>query len=85
MAKKLNILEQKQSNLQALESRTHGLINMVTETIESLASANHDIDSEIADIEGYQRSLSETRNGLLAAKRQNDTIITNFRTLIGAN
>lgn len=85
MAKKLSVIDEKQARLDFVRTRTQGVISVVTQTINSLADINAVIDDEIGDIDGYQRSLSETREGLVAAQQQNATIIANFRALIGAN
>ena len=85
MAKKLSVIDEKQAQLDFVRTRTQGVISVVTQTINSLTDINAVIDDEIGDIDGYQRSLSETREGLVAAQQQNATIIANFRALIGAN
>lgn len=84
MAKKMNILEQKQSNLEFVRSTTRGLISLVTNTISSLKEVNQQIDTEIAEIDGMQASLLNTREGLSAERQHNEQIIKNFGTLIGA-
>lgn len=82
MAKK-NILEQKQSNLEAMRAQARSLVSLVTNTVSSLKEVNSKIDSEIADIDSVQASLMDTRDGLAAERKRNETIIHNFSRLVG--
>lgn len=84
MARKMNILEQKQNNLELVRSKARGLVSIVTGTISSLREVNQQIDTEIAEIDGMQASLLNTREGLSAERQQNEQIIKNFGALIGA-
>lgn len=83
MARKMNILEQKQNNLELVRSKARGLVSIVTGTISSLREVNQQIDTEIAEIDGMQASLLNTREGLSAERQQNEQIIKNFGALIG--
>lgn len=78
-------MKKKQSNLELVCQKARALVSVVTDTISSLAEVNKAIDTEIADIEGMQASLMDTRENLFAEKRHNEQIIKNFNALIGAS
>lgn len=56
--KKTNIIEEKQKELQVLQSESANAIDMVTVTINRLSSVNEQIDVTISEIEDAKSNFS---------------------------
>ena len=64
-------------------AQSNNTVSVVTNAIESLQAINSSIDAEIAKVEEYESQLLEIKNGLVATKAQNETVVKNFNSLIG--
>lgn len=82
MKKKKNLLEQKESELAALNERSEYAIQLVNATIEGLERTNTQIQEKINEIDEAQRSLSDTRDGFEATYKKNQKIAQNFKALL---
>lgn len=82
MKKKPNILEQKESELVALNNKSDSAIQLVRATIDGLDRTNSQIQTKIEEIDEIQRRFSSTRDGLEATYNKNQKIMQNFKTLL---
>lgn len=77
-----NIIEEKQKQLQALRMESSRALDVVTSTINSLATVNEKIDVTISEISEAKNRLQSTENDLNQTRIHNTKIIDKFRSLI---
>lgn len=77
-----NIIEEKQKQLETLKAASIKALDVVTSTINSLATVNEKIDVTISEINEAKMKLSSTENDLNQTKIHNAKIIDKFKTLI---
>ena len=77
-----NIIEEKQKVLQTLQSESSRALDIVTSTINQLATVNEKIDVTISEINEAKTKLQTTENDLNKTKLHNTKIIDKFRALI---
>lgn len=82
MKKKLNILEQKEAELVALNERSADAIRLVQATIDGIDRTNAQIQTKIEEIDEIQKRFSSTRDGLEATYNKNQKIAQNFKALL---
>lgn len=82
MAKKVDMLQQKQNELNTYVGRANATISIVTDTVAILAAINENIDDKIREIDEYQAGLDATKSGLTDARTKNERIIKNFNALL---
>lgn len=85
MAKKVDVLKQKQLELDTYVGQAKDAISLVTDTISTLGTINESIDAKIREIDDYTAGLSETRSGLTDARTMNERIIKNFNALLNVD
>lgn len=78
----VDVLKQKQSELNTYVGQATAAISLVTETISSLGAINERIDERIKEIDEYVDGLMSTKNGLAEAQSKNARIIQNFSALL---
>ena len=79
---KNNIIEEKQKQLNVLRAESSAALDIVTSTINSLATVNEKIDIAISEIDEAKEKLQSTENDLNKTKVYNAKIIDKFMTLI---
>ena len=79
---KNNIIEEKQKQLNVLRAESSAALDIVTSTINSLATVNEKIDIAISEIDEAKEKLQSTENDLNKTKVYNAKIIDKFITLI---
>lgn len=77
-----NIIEEKQRQLEILRTESSRALDVVTSTINSLATVNEKIDVTISEISEAKAKLQSTENDLNQTKIHNAKIIDKFRSLI---
>ena len=82
LKKKKNILEQKQAELGKLQSQSNQALNLVTATINQLATTNEKIEVEISEISEIERQFRETREALEKTKEHNAKVSAKFKALV---
>lgn len=82
-AAKVDTIESSKLSLNKCMAQSNNTVSVVTNAIESLQTINSSIDAEIAKVEEYESQLAEIKNGLVATKIQNETVVKNFNSLIG--
>lgn len=80
---KVDTIERSKLSLNKCMVQSNNTVSVVTNAIESLQTINSSIDAEIAKVEEYESKLAEIKNGLVATKTQNETVVKNFNSLIG--
>jgi hypothetical protein len=80
---KVDTIERSKLSLNKCMVQSNNTVSVVTNAIESLQTINSSIDAEIAKVEEYESQLAEIKNGLVAKKTQNETVVKNFNSLIG--
>lgn len=80
--KKKDILEQKQTELRQLQSKSNRALDIVTSTINQLATTNEEIDVKISEIEEYERQFKDTREALEKTREHNAKVSAKFKALI---
>ena len=85
MAKKTDVLQQKQKELAECQEQCGAAISIVTSTIRNLNQINEQIDTKVKEIEEYQNQLDTTKSGLEDTKKKNERIIKNFNALLDVN
>lgn len=82
MAKKPDILTEKQQRLDLAVQRYDSAVAVVTNTISSLSALSQDIAQQIADIDTYVASLIDTRAELELARNRTNKVSQNFAQLL---
>ena len=82
MAKKPDILTEKQQRLDLAVQRYDSAVAVVTNTISSLSALSQDIAQQIADIDTYVASLNDTRAELELARNRTNKVSQNFAQLL---
>ncbi len=77
-----NIIEEKQKQLKTLRTESSRALEVVTSTINSLATVNEKIDVTISEISEAKTKLQSTENDLNQTKIYNAKIIDKFRSFI---
>lgn len=77
-----DILAQKKNQLASHNAQFDSAVSLVTGTIDRLEEINASIESEVSEINEYQKGLSETKDSLNTARLRNEQIIKNFHSLI---
>lgn len=77
-----NIIEEKQKQLKTLRTESSRALEVVTSTINSLATVNEKIDVTISEISETKTKLQSTENDLNQTKIYNAKIIDKFRSFI---
>lgn len=77
-----DILSQKQNQLAAYNAQFESAVSLVTSTIDRLGEIDASINATIAEIDEYQKGLTDTRQNLDSARRRNEQVIKNFRNLL---
>lgn len=80
---KVDTIERSKLSLNKCMVQSNNTVSVVTNAIESLQTINSSIDAEIAKVKEYESQLAEIKNGLVATKTQNETVVKNFNSLIG--
>lgn len=80
--KTMNIIEEKQQMLRLLQSQSSRALDIVTSTINQLATVNEKIDVTISEINEEKAKLQSTEDGLNKTRLHNTKIIDKFKTLI---
>lgn len=82
MKKSENIIEEKQKTLQTLQAASTRALDVVTSTINQLATVNEKIDATIGEINEAKSKLQSTEDDLCKTKEHNKKIIDKFKALI---
>lgn len=77
-----DMLELKKKNLNTYAAQFDDAVSAVTGIIDTLTTASSNIDKTIAEIDDYQKELSETAQGLRNTKAKNDRVVQNFKALL---
>lgn len=77
-----DMLELKKKNLNTYATQFDNAVSAVTGIIDTLTTASLNIDKTIAEIDDYQKELSETAQGLRNTKAKNDRVVQNFKALL---
>lgn len=77
-----DMLELKKKNLNTYATQFDNAVSAVTGIIDTLTTASSNIDKTIAEIDDYQKELSETAQGLRNTKAKNDRVVQNFKALL---
>ena len=77
-----NIIEEKQKMLQTLQSESSKSLDIVTSTINQLATVNERIDVTISEINEAKSKPQSTEDDLNKTKSHNRKIIDKFKALI---
>ena len=80
--KTMNIIEEKQQMLRILQSESSRALDIVTSTINQLATVNEKIDETISEIKDEKSKLQSTEDDLSKTRLHNTKIIDKFRALI---
>ncbi len=82
MIKANDIITQKQKVLEALKTESSKALDIVTSTINQLATVNEKIDVTISEINEAKSKLQSTEDELNQTRVHNTRIIDKFRALI---
>lgn len=77
-----NIIEEKQKQLVVLQAESNRALDIVTSTINSLATVNEKIDVTMSEISEAKTKLQSTEDDLSKTRLHNTKIIDKFRALI---
>jgi len=77
-----DIIEQKKKALAGYTADYENAVGLVTATVNRMTMLDEDIGRTIQEIDEYQSELEETKNGLLAAKQRNESVMKNFKALL---
>lgn len=77
-----NIIEEKQKQLVVLQAESNRALDIVTSTINSLATVNEKIDVTMSEISEAKAKLQSTEDDLSKTRLHNTKIIDKFRALI---
>lgn len=77
-----NIIEEKQNMLRKLQSQSSRALDIVTSTINQLATVNEKIEVTISEINEAKEKLQSTEDDLDKTRLHNTKIIDKFRALI---
>lgn len=80
--RKRNIIEEKQKQLESLRAESSQAIDIVTSTINALATVNEKIDVTLSEINEAKSKLQSTEDDLSKTKQHNTKIIDKFRALL---
>ena len=82
MAKRKDILSKKQEELAGVVAAFEIAVSVVSNVVKNLSDLNTQIDTEIQEIDEYQKELQSTRDSLASAKSKNERIMQNFNGLL---
>lgn len=77
-----NIIEEKQKQLEVLKTESSRALDIVTSTINQLATVNEKIDVTISEINEAKAKLQSTEDDLNKTRVHNSKIIDKFKALI---
>ena len=77
-----NIIEEKQKQLVELQTESSRALDIVTSTINRLATVNEKIDVTISEINEAKAKLQSTEDDLNKTRVHNSKIIDKFKALI---
>lgn len=77
-----NIIEEKQKQLVELQTESSRALDIVTSTINQLATVNEKIDVTISEINEAKAKLQSTEDDLNKTRVHNSKIIDKFKALI---
>ena len=78
----VNTIQEKQTALKRLQTKSNQALDLVTTTINNLTTVNAEIDSTIADITELQSQLQNVQNDLATTKDRNSRVVEKFKNLI---
>lgn len=82
LKRRKNIIEEKEKQLVALQAESNRALDIVTSTINSLATVNEKIDVTMSEISEAKAKLQSTEDDLSKTRLHNTKIIDKFRALI---
>ena len=82
MKKKIDVITEKQRTLEMLQSESSRALDVVTSTINKLATVNERIDVTISEINEAKAKLQSTEDDLSKTRLHNTKIIDKFKALI---
>lgn len=82
MKKTMDIITEKQRTLQTLQNESSRALDIVTSTINQLATVNEKIDVTISEIGEAKAKLQSTEDDLSKTRLHNTKIIDKFKALI---
>lgn len=78
----IDVLENNKKKLDLYKKQFEVAVSAVQVVIDTLTEANDEVTQQIADINLYQKELSETANELDKVKEKNNRVIQNFKSLL---
>ena len=82
MKKKIDVITEKQRTLEMLQSESSRALDVVTSTINKLATVNERIDVTISEINEAKAKLQLTEDDLSKTRLHNTKVIEKFKALI---
>lgn len=82
MKRKIDVITEKQRTLKMLQSESSRTLDVVTSTINKLATVNERIDVTISEINEAKAKLQSTEDDLSKTRLHNTKIIDKFKALI---
>ena len=82
MKKKIDVITEKQRTLEMLQSESSRALDVVTSTINKLATVNERIDVTISEINEAKAKLQSTEDDLSKTRLHNTKVIEKFKALI---
>lgn len=77
-----DIIAEKQRDLEKLQEQSDRALDLVTSTINGLATVNEKIDVTLSEISEAKAQLQSTENDLQATKEHNIKVIQKFKNII---
>lgn len=82
---KPDLLQEKVSQLKALNEKSVFAVQVVQNAIDDLATVNSGIKEAVSDIDAYIVSLNETRGSLRDRYDRNEKVMQNFTKLLSVD
>ena len=82
MKRKIDVITEKQRTLEMLQSESSRALDVVTSTINKLATVNERIDVTISEINEAKAKLQSTEDDLSKTRLHNTKVIEKFKALI---
>ena len=82
---KPDLLQEKVSQLKALNEKSVFAVQVVQNAIDDLAAVNSGIKEAVSDIDAYIVSLNETRGSLRDRYDRNEKVMQNFTKLLSVD
>lgn len=77
-----DIIAEKQKELEKLQNQSDQALDLVTSTINGLATVNEKIDVTLSEINEAKAKLQSTEDDLQKTKEHNINVIEKFRNII---